>query len=95
MRIRGDATGGSAAHADMGPALGYGAVGLGKKVADGVVGGCRADNCSVKVAGVGWLRRGMAMGLSAAHADTYPALGYGAARLGKEKLMGRLAAEPI
>ena len=44
-------TGESAAHADMSPALGLKVVGLGKKDADEVVGGC-ADICSVQGAGV-------------------------------------------
>ena len=35
LRIRGDATGVSAAHADICPALGYGVVGLEKKDGDG------------------------------------------------------------
>ena len=78
----------------MSPALGYRVVGLENKDADEVVGGC-ADNCSMQGSAVVWLGKGMAMGSPAAHADTYPASGYGAARLGKEKLTGRLVAEPI
>ena len=40
LRIRGIATRALAAYADMCPALGYGVVRLGKKDADGAVGGC-------------------------------------------------------
>ena len=57
LRILGDATELSAAHADTCPSLGARVVGLGKKDADEVVGGC-ADMGPMQGTGVIWLGKG-------------------------------------